>query len=126
MLILADIARRFAPWIALGMLLLVITIAGPAACRKLHTEQARARLGEEQTRAASRNGEDAVATVGAAARRAQQSDHMSEDHEKRIRNTPGANAPIDPAVRDVGLGSLCQRAAYHDSERCRLRHPAAR
>ena len=123
--ILAELARRFAPWIALGVLVLIIALAGPAACRKLHTEQARARLGEEQTQAASKSGQDAVATVGAAADREQQSDHMSEDHEKQIRNAPGAQAPVDPAVRDVGLGSLCRRAAYRDSERCRLRRLAA-
>ena len=128
--ILAEIARRilsrFAPWIALGVLVLVILLAGPAACRKLYTDQARARLGEEQARAANRNGEDAVATVGAAAKREQQSDHMSKDHENQIRNAPGADAPVDPAVRNVGLGSLCQRAAYRDSERCRMRRAAAR
>ncbi len=125
-MILAELARRFAPWIALGVLVLVIAFAGPAACRKLHNEQARARLGEAQARAASGSGKDAVATVGAAALREQQSDHMSEDHEKQIRNAPGADAPIDTAVRDVGLGSLCERAAYRDSERCRLRRPVAR
>ena len=124
--ILAELARRFAPWIALGVLVVVIAFAGPAACRKLHTEQARARLGEEQARAASKSGEDAVATVGAAANREQQSDHMSENHEQQIRNAPGADAPVDPAVRDVGLGSLCGRAAYRDNERCRLRRTAAR
>ena len=128
--ILAELAqrllRRFAPWVALGAVVLVIALAGPAACRKLHDEQARARLGEERARAASRNGEDAVATVGAAADREQQSDQMGEDHEKAIRNATGADAPVDPAVRDVGLGSLCQRAAYRDSERCRLRRAAAR
>ena len=126
MLILAELARRFAPWIVLGVLVVIIALAGPAACRKLHTEQARARLGEEQARAASTSGEDAVATVGAAANREQQSDHVSEDHEKQIRNSPGADAPVDPAVRDVGLGSLCGRAAYRDSERCRLRRTAPR
>ena len=125
-MILAELARRFAPWIALGVLALLLVVAGPAACRKLHTEQARARLGEEQARAATGSGEDAVATVGAAARREQQADHMSEDHEKQIRNAQGADLPVDPAVRDAGLGSLCGRAAYRDGERCRLRRAAAR
>ncbi len=128
--ILAEIVRRllirFAPWIALGVLVLVIVLAGPAACRKLYSEQARARLGEEQARAANRNGEDAVATVGAAAKREQQSDQMGDTHERAIRSAQGAGTPVDPAVRDVGLGSLCQRAAYRDSEQCRMRRPAAR
>ena len=126
MIILAELARRFAPWIALAALGLLLAIAGPAACRKLHSEQVRARLGEEQARAATRSGEDAVATVGAAGHREQQSDRMSEDHEKQIRKAPGASAPVDPAVRDIGLGSLCERAAYRDSERCRMRRASAR
>ena len=124
--LIIELARRFAPWIVIAALVLAMAIAGPSACRKLHTDQARARLGEEQARAASKSGEDAVATVGAAAKREQQSDQMGEDHEQEIRNATGADAPVAPAVRDVGLGSLCGRAAYRDSERCRLRRPAAR
>ena len=124
--IIIELARRFAPWIIIAALVVAMAIAGPAACRKLHTDQARARLGEEQAHAASKSGEDAVATVGAAARREQDSDQMGENHEQEIRGTPGADAPVAIAVRDVGLGSLCGRAAYRDSERCRLRRPAAR
>ena len=56
-----GLLRRFAPWIVIAALVLAMAIAGPAACRKLHTDQARARLGEEQARAASKCGEDAVA-----------------------------------------------------------------
>ena len=48
-----GLLRRFAPWIVIAALVLAMAIAGPAACRKLHTDQARARLGEEQARAAS-------------------------------------------------------------------------
>ena len=125
-IILAEFARRFAPWIAIAVMVVVMAIAGPAACRKLETQHARARIGEEQARAASKNGEDAVATVGAAARREQASEHMGEDHEREIRDTPGAGAPVAVAVRDVGLGSLCGRAAYCDDERCRMRRAAAR
>ena len=58
MIILSELARRFAPWIALAALGLLLAVAGPAACRKLHNEQARAQLGEEQARAASRSGEE--------------------------------------------------------------------
>ena len=125
MLIVAEFARRFAPWIMIAMFALLIALAGPAACRKLNNEAARARLGEESARAASRNGEDAVATVGTAARREQQSDALTRDNEKEIRNAQGADVRLDPAVRDAGLGGLCRRPAYRDSERCRLRRIAA-
>ena len=126
MLILAEFVRRFAPWITIVMIVLLIALVAPAACRKLNHDSARARLGEESARAASRNGEDAVATVGTAARREQQSDALTRDNEQEIRDAQGADEPIDPAVRDAGLGGLCRRPAYRDSERCRLRRAAAR
>ena len=125
MLIALEFVRRFAPWIALAAIALLIALAGPAACRKLNNEASRARLGEESAKAASRNGEDAVATVGAAARREQQSDALTRDNEKEIRDAQGADVRLDPAVRDAGLGGLCRRPAYRDSERCRLRRIAA-
>ena len=124
--IVIELARRFAPWIIIAIIGLVMAFAGPAACRKINAEAARARLGEATAKAASRNGQDAVATVGAAARREQQSDALTQTNEKEIRDAQGANAPIDPAVRDAGLASLCRRAAYRDHQRCRLRDAAPR
>lgn len=125
-MIVPDLLRRVAPWIALAALILFLAFAGPAACRKLHGEAARARLGEAQADAAGRSGQDAVATVGAAARREQQSDALTTSNDREIRNAQGADAPVNPAVRDAGLGGLCRRAAYHDDERCRLRRAAPR
>jgi len=124
--IVLEYARRFAPWIAFAIFAVLLALAGPAACRKLNNAEARARLGEESARAASRNGEDAVATVGAAAHREQQSDALTRDNEKEIRDAQGADDRLDPAVRDAGLGSLCRRPAYRDLERCRMRRAAAR
>ncbi len=118
--------RRIAPWIMVAMIGLVLALAGPAACRKINNEAARARLAEASATAASRNGEDAVATVGAAARREQQSEQLTQSNEKEIRNAQGADMPVDPAVRDAGLGGLCRRPAYRDDERCRLRRAAPR
>jgi len=126
MTIVLEFARRFAPWIIIAMIGLLIALAGPAACRKLNSESARARLGEASATAASRNGQDAVATVGAAARREQQSGQLTQSNEKEIRNAKGADAPIDPAVRDAGLGGLCRRPAYRDDEQCRMRRAAPR
>ncbi|MES2904711.1 MAG: hypothetical protein V4696_11040 [Pseudomonadota bacterium] len=125
MMILAELARRFAPWIALAMLVLIIALVGPSTCRKLAQESARARLGEESARAATGSGRDAVATVGAAARREAQSSDLTRTNEQEIRNAQGAAVPVDPAVRDAGIGGLCRRPAYRDHERCRLRRAAA-
>jgi hypothetical protein len=125
-MIVPDLLRRLAPWIALAALVLILALAGPAACRKLHGEAVRARLGEAQAESAGRSGQDAVARVGAAARREQQSDELTTLNQLEIRNAQGADAPVDPAVRDAGLGGLCRRAAYRDDQRCRLRRAASR
>ena len=124
-MILADLARRFAPWVALAMLVLIVALVGPSTCRKLAHEAARARLGEETARSAGASGQDAVATVGAAARREAGSADLTRTNELEIRNAQGADVPVDPAVRDAGLGGLCRRPAYRDTERCRLRRAAA-
>ena len=121
-----EFVRRFAPWIMIATIGLLIALVGPSMCRKINGEAARARLGEATATAASRNGEDAVATVGAAARREQQSDALTRDNEKEIRNAQGADVPVDPAVRDAGLGGLCRRPAYRDDQRCRLRGATTR
>ena len=60
-----GLLRRFAPWIVVAALVLAMAIAGPAACRKLHTEQARARLGEEQARAAFVDSLGSILTIAA-------------------------------------------------------------
>lgn len=123
--IVLSFAKRFAPWIAVTVLLLIVALVGPSTCRKLGQEQVRARLGEESARSASASGRDAVATVGAATRREAESADLTRTNEQEIRNAQGADVPVDPAVRDAGLGGLCRRSAYRDDERCRLRRAAA-
>jgi len=123
--IVLEYLKRFAPWITIATIGLLLALAGPAMCRKINAESARARLGEASATAASRNGEDAVATVAAAARREQQSDALTRDNEREIRHAQGADLAVDPAVRDAGLGGLCRRPAYRDDQRCRLRGAAA-
>ena len=125
MTLVLEFARRFAPWVMIAMFGLLIALVGPAMCRKINHESARARLGEEAAKASSKSGEDAVATVGAAARREAQSSDLTRTNEQEIRNAQGADVRLDPAVRDAGLGGLCRRAAYRDDERCRLRRIAA-
>ena len=125
MTLIIEFARRFAPWIMIATFGLLIALVGPSMCRKINGEAARARLGEENAKAASRNGEDAVATVGAAARREAQSSDLSRTNEQEIRNAQGADVPVNSAVRDAGLGGLCRRPSYRDDQRCRLRRAVA-
>ncbi|MEO7410917.1 MAG: hypothetical protein ABIU10_06305 [Sphingomicrobium sp.] len=126
MTLVLEFARRFAPWIMIVTIGLLIALIGPAMCRKISHESARARLGEETATASGKSGQDAVATVGGAARREAENADLTRTNEQEIRNAQGADVRIDPAVRDAGLGGLCRRPAYRDHERCRLRRAAAR
>jgi hypothetical protein len=58
---------------------------------------------------------DAVGQHGA---RSDAIDTITEENERDIRKAPGADAPVDPGVRDAGLRSLCRRAAYRGRAEC--------
>jgi hypothetical protein len=106
--------------IVLAALLLLLVLAGPAACNKIRSLGAQNRLNQEQTEALANSAADAVATQGVANKREGDSETLTRSNEKDIRNAPGATDPVNPAAHDIGLRSLCKRAAYRDSERCRL------
>ncbi len=121
-----ELVRRFAPWLMLGTILIELLLVGPGACRRMQRISAEARLQEEQGEAATASGRDAVRTSGDAALRERQSDHLTTRNEREIRNAQGSEAPVARNVTDAGLGGLCRRTAHRDSQRCRLRQPAAR
>lgn len=126
MTIALELARRFAPWIAIALLTAIILIAGPRTCAKAERQRAEIRVGQEQGKAATASGRDAVVTTGAAAQRERASDELSTTNQRRIDHAQGADVAVGAAVHDAGIDGLCRRAAYRDSERCRLRRAAAR
>jgi hypothetical protein len=126
MIIAADLLRRGAPWIAIALLSAIILVVGPRLCAKSGRQQAEIRVGHEQGRAATASGRDAVATTGAAAQRERASDELSISNRKEIDHAQGSQVAVGAAVHDAGIDGLCRRAAYRDSERCRLRRAAAR
>jgi hypothetical protein len=107
-------------------IVVAIALLGPAACNRLRSQGVQHRLDEGQTAALANSAADAIATQGAAAVREQKSEELTRSNEKEIRNAEGANDAVNPAVRDAGLRSLCRRAAYRDSERCRMLAAPAR
>jgi len=120
--------RPTIPWRLIGMLLgLVAIVTVPAllvrSCDKHRSLAAQSRVDEGQKGALANSAADAVAVVGNAADREASSEALTRSNEQEIRNAKGSNAPVDPAARDAGLRSLCRRAAYRDSERCRLLQP---
>ena len=120
------IARRHAPWIALGLIVVVMALAGPAACKRSARIAAEQRVEREQRGAAAASARDAIAATAAASARERESDDLTIRNNREIIHADGAEMPVDPAATGAGLDSLCRRAAYRDSERCRLRRTAAR
>lgn len=82
-------------------------------------------LNRNQAGAALESGKDAVGAVGSAGERAAAGDQLTQENRNAIQNAPGADAPVDPGVRDAGLRSLCKRAAYRERPEC-LQHAPAR
>jgi hypothetical protein len=115
-----GLSRGVTLGIAAAILALVLLIAGPPACNKMRSMAAQARLQEEQMDAQGNSARDAIATQGAASARERASEDLTRTNEEEIRNAQGASDPVNPAARDAGLRALCRRAAYRDSERCRM------
>ncbi len=83
--------------------------------------KAEAKLGRNQAEAAAASGSDAVNAVGEAGKREADSDALTRDNERSIRDAEGSDAKIATPARDAGLAALCRRAAYRDSPACRMR-----
>ena len=126
MIRLVDLARRWAPWLALGVAGLVLLLSGPAACKRSNRIAAEQRVEREQRTAAAGSARDAIATAAAANDRERTSDQLTIRNSTEIRNANGAATPVDHDATRAGLDGLCRRAAYRDSERCRLRGAASR
>lgn len=86
--------------------------------------KAEAALAKNQVEAVQRSAEDAIKVVGKAQEREAASADLTQSNDKEIRNAQGADAQVDPAVRDAGLRSLCRRASYRGDPKClRLVNP---
>jgi hypothetical protein len=121
------IARAIA---ALSLFLIVLLIIAAfvtvSRCTSGGQQRAQGRVTTGQAGAFANSTGDAIATQQAAHGREDASEQLSRTNEEEIRNAQGASAPVNPAVRDAGLRSLCRRAAYRDSARCKLLDAPAR
>jgi Flp pilus assembly protein TadB len=91
--------------------------------QKSRSQGSQARVEHAQTEALSNSANDAVGTVARSGEASAASEALTRSNEQEIRNAKGADAPVDPAARDAGLRSLCRRAAYRDSPKCKLLEP---
>lgn len=111
----------------LGAILLIIAVGlFVRSCDKRKSQAAQTRLERAQSEAQANSAADAVNTISRSGEAQAASEAMTRENEKEIRNAKGANAPVDPAVRDAGLRSLCRRAAYRDDPKCRVFKPNPR
>lgn len=91
---------------------------------KARSEQVRAKLETGRADAAVASGRDAADTVGRAASGEAIIDSINRENERAIRSAPGAHAPVDPAVHDAGVASLCRFATYRSTKDCMQFTPA--
>lgn len=111
--------------VGLAFVLCIIGFLYVQSCKRERMAAAEKRVERAQSSAIQESARDAIATQGKVAEAQAKGEELSRTNEKEIRNAKGADAPVDPAVRDAGLASLCRRAAYRSSERC-LRLAASR
>lgn len=111
-------------WAALAVVILLLVTLGQ--CEKRRNEGAQSKVDRGQADAFTNSAADAVNTQGAANAREADSEALTRSNERTIRDAQGSTDPVNPAVRDAGLDSLCRRPAYRDSERCRMRVTPAR
>lgn len=100
---------------AVVIVLAVALILSLGMCRDSRQE---ARLRTEQGEAATDSGKDAVATLGASQGKERAIDDMTAANDKEIRNAKGADAAVDPAVRDAGIRSVCRRPSAANDPKC--------
>lgn len=107
--------------VAVMCIISLITLNRCSAARTAGTE---AKLATGQAGAAIQSGADAVDTIGNTQANEAAADITTKENDDEIRNAPGASAPVDPAVRDAGLRSLCRRASYRSNPQCvQYAHP---
>lgn len=118
----SERAARIAAMLLLFVLAMLFIAAAVALsrCSSGRQQRAQGRVDAGQAGAFANSTADAIAVQQAAHGREDASEQLSRTNEEEIRNAQGASAPVDPAVRDAGLRSLCRRAAYRDSPRCKL------
>lgn len=102
-------------------LVLLIGVLQVRSCINAKRAAPAAKVQGEQAKAAGNSAADAIGTQSQVNQREREGEDLTRANEKEIRNAPGADARVDDRATAAGLDSLCRRARYRDTERCRLR-----
>jgi len=122
----ARILARPVAWIIGGAILFCLIGLTVHSCTKASQAGAEASLATEAGKAGAASGSDAVNSVGGAAARDAATDMTTMENADAIQNADGADAPVNPSVRDAGFAGLCKRTAYRCTEQCLQRVAADR
>jgi hypothetical protein len=106
--------------IAIGLIaaFLILGFFQVRSCQQAKQMAAQSKMDRGQAGAARESAKDAIATQGNVSAAQAAGEALTRTNEKEIRGAKGADAKIDPAVRDAGRAALCRRAAYRDSPQC--------
>ena len=98
--------------------LILLALFGWHEWRSTRTAKVETRLATGQAGAALASGRDAANTIGNRMEADAGTDTVTRENDHAIRTAPGADAPVDPALRDAALRGLCRRAAYRHDVKC--------
>lgn len=115
-----QIASRVIGLIVAGVLLFLLISFGLYQCDKRRDERAQARTDAAQAEAASNSAADAIGTVSRRGAEESASEGLTRDNERDIRAAEGAGERVNMGAHTAGLKALCKRAAYKDTERCKI------
>lgn len=118
---LGRLARPFVLTLIVGGAILIAF----RSCNDAANTRTEARVGAAQAEAGVRSAKVAIDAVAASSEAERASEVLSQESEDAIRAAPGAGAPVDPRLRDVGLDRLCQRRTYRCEPTCVQRSRAA-
>jgi hypothetical protein len=117
--VIPTLSTKLIAMIVGALLIVGLLIFGVRQCEQRRNAASQARVEQSQAGAAQQSAKDAIEAVGASAARETASEAMTRENEANIRAAEGADAPVNPAVRDAGIAALCQRKAYANDPRCR-------
>jgi hypothetical protein len=118
---LERLSARVVAAIVAGALLLLIVLAGPAACEKIRSLKAQSKVSSAQAGAAANSGADAVNTVQSVGSNQAESEELGRNNERDIRKATGADQKVGADVNAAGRAALCKRAAYRNEPMCKVK-----
>ncbi|MBC7506618.1 MAG: hypothetical protein H7267_12980, partial [Sandarakinorhabdus sp.] len=93
--------------LAIAILVAVIIFAGPAACSKIRSMAAQARMDHSTMEGRGKAEGEALNTIGNSADRADATDKTVKEGSDAIRSAPGSTATVDPRSRDAARRASC-------------------